>query len=73
MGGRCDSEALRLQHLLDEARLTSKEPSLILHTDPASAESLASRVGLGRKSKHIRPRYLYLQELATNKLLTLAK
>ena len=71
--GTATAEALHLQHLLAEARLTSREPTLILHTDSTSAKSLASRVGLRRKSKHIQLRYLYLQELVTNKLLTLAK
>ena len=71
--GTATAEALHLQHLLAEAQLTSREPTLILHTDSTSAKSLASRVGLGRKSKHIQLRYLYLQELVTNKLLTLVK
>eukprot|EP00969_Alexandrium_andersonii_P079691 3513728-Alexandrium_andersonii.AAC.1 len=38
-----------------------------------SAKSLASRVGLGRKPKHVQLRYLYHQGLVTNKLLTLVK
>eukprot|EP00969_Alexandrium_andersonii_P037966 1664572-Alexandrium_andersonii.AAC.1 len=41
--------------------------------DSASAKSLALCVGLGRKSKHAQLRYVYLQELATDKLPTLVK
>eukprot|EP00969_Alexandrium_andersonii_P054203 2386252-Alexandrium_andersonii.AAC.1 len=41
--GTATAEALHLQHLLAAARLTSKEPTLIPHTDSTSAKSLASR------------------------------
>eukprot|EP00969_Alexandrium_andersonii_P238882 10545218-Alexandrium_andersonii.AAC.1 len=64
--GTATAEALHLQHLLAEARLTSRGPTLILHADSAPAKSLASRVGLGRKPKRIQTRHVPLQEFVAN-------
>ena len=39
-------------------------PALInLRTDSSAAKSLVSRTGLGRKTRHIQMKYLYLQDL----------
>eukprot|EP00969_Alexandrium_andersonii_P257982 11407185-Alexandrium_andersonii.AAC.1 len=51
--GRCNIRGASPPAYPRRSTAPSREPTLILHTDSTSAQSLASRVGLGRKSKHI--------------------
>ena len=71
--GTATAEALHIQHLLYEAGFSKNLPSITVFTDSSSAKSLSSRIGVGRKSKHIQLRYLYIQELIPSKLIKLQK
>ena len=46
---------------------------LTVHTDSTAGKSMATRYGLGRKTKHIELRYLYMQDLVNSGILILAK
>ena len=59
-------EALFLRNLMVESGLGSSKMVINLYTDSSSAKSLVSRVGPGKKSKHIELRYLFIQELVAD-------
>ena len=65
-------EALFVTSLLLEAQL-AKGISLTCHTDSTSGKSMATRYGLGKKTKHIELRYLYMQELVNSGALRISK
>ena len=46
---------------------------LQVHTDSTAAKSITTRYGGGRNSKHIQLRYLYVQDLVQDGLLTVKK
>ena len=71
--GTATSEALHIHHLLHEASFSKNLPSITVFTDSSAAKSLSSRVGVGRKCKHIQLGYLYIQELISSKLIKLQK
>ena len=70
--GLAVQEALFVRTLLLEAQLC-KSVNLTVHTDSTAAKSMATRYGLGKKTKHIELRYLYMQDLITSGMLKLAK
>ena len=66
------SEALFVRSMLLEARL-AKKVSVIAHTDSTAGESMATRFGAGKKTKHVELRFLYVQNLVQMGLLKMAK
>ena len=70
--GLAVQEALFVRTLILEAQLC-KSVNLTVHTDSTAAKSMATRYGLGKKTKHIELRYLYMQDLITSGMLKLAK
>ena len=65
-------EALFVKSLLMESGL-AKGVNLTCHTDSTSGKSMATRYGLGKKTKHIELRYLYMQELVNSGALRISK
>ena len=67
------AEALRVQQLLEELQTGMCTPTfsynnpnkkcITLYTDSTSATSLASKLGVNRRSRHIALRYLWIQDL----------
>ena len=70
--GLAVQEALFVRTLILEAQLC-KSVNLTVHTDSTAAKSMATRYGLGKKTKHIELRYLYMQDLINSGMLKLAK
>ena len=70
--GLAVQEALFVKTLILEASL-AKAVKLTVHTDSTAGKSMASRYGLGKKTKHIELRYLYMQDLVASGVLTLSK
>ena len=56
-------EALFLRNLLTESGLGQEKMLTNLYTDSTAAKSIVSRMGPGKRSKHIELRYLFIQEL----------
>jgi hypothetical protein len=65
-------EALFVKSLILEAKL-AKGVNLSCHTDSTAGKSMATRFGLGKKTKHIELRYLYMQDLVASGILKLKK
>ena len=65
-------EALFVKSILLEAGL-AKTINLTCYTDSTAGKSMATRYGLGKKTKHIELRYLYMQDLVSTGILKLAK
>ena len=65
-------EALFVKSLILEAQL-AKGVNLTCHTDSTSGKSMATRYGLGKKTKRIELRYLYMQELVNSGALRINK
>ena len=64
------AEALHVQQLLEELQtgmctttFSHNNPNSTLYTDSTSATSLASKLGVNRRSRHIALRYLWIQDL----------
>ena len=70
--GQGVSEALFLRSMLLESGL-AKKVSVIAHTDSTAGKSMATRVGTGKKTKHVELRFLYVQNLLQMGLLRMAK
>ena len=70
--GLAVQEALFVKTLILEASL-AKAVKLTVHTDSTAGKSIASRYGLGKKTKHIDLRYLYMQDLVASGVLILQK
>ena len=48
---------------MDEAGMSRGNVRLNIFTDSSAAKSIVSRIGPGRRSKHIDMKYLFMQEL----------
>ena len=66
------ADSLFIRPLLLEACLIPKV-HLFIHTDSAAGESMASRYGTSRKTRHVQLRYLFVQELVTSGMITIRK
>ena len=63
------AEALRFQNLLTDF-LNSNKANIKIHTDSSSGKSIATKIGTGKKTKHVELKHLFLQPLvALNHLL----
>ena len=65
-------EALHIRNFLMETILTSKL-QIRIHTDSTSGKSIATRIGSSKKAKHIDLKYLFIQQLVHNGILTVHK
>ena len=70
--GTGTSDTLHLKSIILEAELCDRV-SINIHTDSTSGKSVATRTGTGKKTKHVELRFLYMQELVTNKTITITK
>ena len=66
--GSGTSEGLNIVNLLQEMQLF-KSVRFLLRTDSTAAKSITAKFGLGKQSKHIQLRYLYVQDLVRSGLL----
>ena len=67
--GTSTCEGLHLKHFIEEAGL-AKRVHLQIMTDSMAAKAIAARQGVGKHSKHIQLRFLYVQDLvATNQVV----
>ena len=65
-------EALHIRNFLMETILTSKL-QIRIHTDSTSGKSIATRIGSSKKAKHIDLKYLFIQQLVHNGILSVHK
>ena len=70
--GSAAAEGLHVKHFMEELDMFSKV-NLKLHTDSSAAKAIVSRQGVGRRSKHIQLRFLYLQDLIATSIVTVSK
>ena len=65
------AEALHFQNLLTDL-LNSNKANIKIHTDSSSWKSIATRIGTGKKTKHVELKHLFIQQLvALNHLRTI--
>ena len=57
------SEGIFLRNLMYEAGMSRGKVRLNIFTDSSAAKSIVSRIGPGKRSKHIHMKYLLMQEL----------
>ena len=65
------TEALHLKNFLGEI-LTNKI-NLTIHTDVSSGKSMATRIGVSKRAKHIELRYMFIQHLIHDGILSIHK
>ena len=65
-------ESLHIRNFLMETILTSKL-QIRIHTDSTSGKSIATRIGSSKKAKHIDLKYLFIQQLVHNGILSVHK
>ena len=65
------TEALHLKNFLGEI-LTNKI-NLKIHTDSSSGKSMATRIGVSKRAKHIELRYMFIQHLIHDGMLSIHK
>jgi hypothetical protein len=65
------TEALHLKNFRGEI-LTNKI-SLKIHTDSSSGQSMATRIGVSKRAKHIELRYMFIQHLIHDGILAIHK
>ena len=73
--GMAVQDSLHLKSLLQEMQLSqlAKPFELTIYTDSSSGKSLASKLGLSKKSRRVQLRYLFKQDLIANGQLQLSK
>ena len=65
-------ESLHIRNFLVETILTSKL-QIRIHTDSTSGKSIATRIGSSKNAKHIDLKYLFIQQLVHNGILSVHK
>ena len=70
--GQGVSEALFVRSMLLESKL-AKKVNLTVRSDSTAGKSMATRLGTGKKTKHVELRFLYVQNLVQMGLLRMAK
>jgi hypothetical protein len=53
--------------------MTGAKVNVRIHTDPTSGKSIATRIGSSKKVQHIDLKYLFIQQLVHNGILTIHK
>jgi len=66
------AEALHFQNLLTDF-LNSNKANIKIHTDSSSGKSIATRIGTGKKTKHVELKHLFLQPLVALNHLRIIK
>ena len=66
------TEALHLQNLLTDL-LNSNKANIKIHTDSSSGKSIATRIGTGKKTKHVELKHLFIQQLVALNHLRIIK
>ena len=69
--GTGETEALHLKNFRGEI-LTNKI-NLRIHTDSSSGKSMATRIGVSKRAKHIELRYMFIQHLIHDGILAIHK
>jgi hypothetical protein len=64
-------EALHIANFIKEA--TTTKVNIRIHTDSTSGKSIATRIGSSKKAKHIDLKYLFIQQLVQNGILSIHK
>ena len=64
-------EALHIANFIKEA--TTTKVNIRIHTDSTSGKSIATRIGSSKKAKHIDLKYLFIQQLIQNGILSIHK
>ena len=70
--GQGINEALFVRSLILEAEF-ARRVHVIVYTDSTAGQSIASRFGTGKRTKHVELRFLYMQNLISSGLLRLSK
>ena len=66
------TEALHFQNLLTDLLNTNKA-NIKIHTDSSSGKSIATRIGTGKKTKHVELKHLFIQQLVALNHLRIMK
>ena len=64
-------EGLHIANFIKEA--TTTKVNIRIHTDSTSGKSIATRIGSSKKAKHIDLKYLFIQQLVQNGILSIHK
>jgi len=70
--GTGSNEALHLRSFLIEARIT-KLVKIKVHTDSTTGKSIACRMGLQKRTRHVQLRFLFMQHLVSNNIVSIHK
>ena len=65
------TEALHLKNFLGE--ILHNKISLKIHTDSTSGKSMATRIGVSKRAKHIELKYMFIQHLIHDGILSIHK
>ena len=66
------TEALHFQNLLTDL-LNNNKANIKIHTDSSSGKSIATRIGTGKKTKHVELKHLFIQQLVAVNHLRIIK
>ena len=64
--GQGTSAALFVKNLITKAKL-AKSVNITVHTGSTAGKSMATRFGTSKKTKHVGLRFLYVQELGSER------
>ena len=68
-------DSLAIKHFIKELKsaILSREVKITLKTDSSAGKTMASRLGISRKSKHIELRHLWIQDILSEGVMSLEK
>ena len=68
-------ESLAIKHFIKELKsaILSRDVKITLKTDSSAGKTMASRLGISRKSKHIELRHLWIQDVLSEGIMSLEK
>ena len=68
-------ESLAIKRFIKELKsvILSKDVKITLKTDSSAGKTMASRLGISRKSKHIELRHLWIQDILSEGVMSLEK
>ena len=70
--GTGSNEALHLRSFLLESKIT-KSVKIKIHTDSSAGKSIACRMGLQKRTRHVQLRFLFIQHLVSNNMISIHK
>ena len=67
--------SLAIKHFIKELKsaILSREVKITLKTDSSAGKTMASRLGISKKSKHIELRHLWIQDILSEGVMSLEK